>query len=43
MLAMLLPVWLLSWHGFLQMEDKASPLAALFIVISMLLLIVASH
>ena len=43
MMAMLLPVWLLSWHGFLQMEDKASPLAALFIVISMLLLIVASH
>lgn len=43
MLAMLLPVWLLSWHGFLKMDDKASPLAALFIVISMLLLIVASH
>lgn len=43
MLAMLLPVWLLSWHGFLRLEDKASPIAALFIVISMMLLIVASH
>jgi len=43
MLAMLVPVWILTWHGFLRMDDKASPLAALFIVISMLLLIVSSH
>lgn len=42
MLAMLLPVWLLAWHGFLRMQDKASPMAALFIIISMLLMIVAS-
>ncbi|HEY8190033.1 MAG TPA: hypothetical protein VIF12_05065 [Micavibrio sp.] len=42
MMAMLLPVWLLSWHGFLRLEDKASPLAALFIVISILLMIVAA-
>ena len=42
MLAMLLPVWLLIWHGIRRADDHARALPALCIVIGCALLIVAA-
>jgi hypothetical protein len=42
MLAMLLPVWLLVWHGIIRVKDRASGMAAMLIVIGSCLLMVAA-
>jgi hypothetical protein len=42
LLAFLLPVWLWGWHIALGVEDRAHPVAALFIVIGVAILITAA-
>lgn len=41
-IAMLLPVWLFGWHTVRKRDDKANPVAAIFIVLGVLLLIAVS-
>lgn len=42
LLAFLLPVWLWCWHLAVGIEDRAHPVAAIFIVIGVILLVTAA-
>jgi hypothetical protein len=42
LIAFLLPVWLWAWHLVIGVEDQANPMAAIFIVIGVAMLITAA-